>query len=421
MKMNRRIGVTLALALLMQWGSATAVQAGPEVFEGIHSAFADDAGKEVTVSWMTGPASRPEVLYGRSASTLDMKQTATSLPLGKIVVHHARLSGLEPGVRYYYQCVMGDPVMTSRVCSVKTAPVPGQPVRFAVLGDIQVKGRNRNWQHAAQWLADQQPDFCVSLGDQVDQGLVLEQWQGLFADGAPLFESMAFMPLIGNHDIYGEGPVKEQYPALYFTLFPLPTNGLPAFEGQWYSFRAGDAAFTMLASYPFQERQPCDVRKVPEQTVWLKGTLARNEAEGWSFVGFHPPVYSSGDHGGDTAWYQGLWGDLMEQERVAVVFNGHTHAFEVTHPLRQGKRVSDGSGVIYYNGAGISYSALAKGNERTAARAQQVREPLALLATVTPDRLVLNTWNMESNIVAYETVILRGDKAAISESERARP
>jgi hypothetical protein len=215
--------------------------------------------------------------------------------------------------------------------------------------------------------------------------------------------------------------VKEQYPALFFSLFPLPTNGLPAFEGQWYSFRAGVAAFTLLASYPFREKQPCDVRKVPEQTVWLKDTLARNGAGGWSFVGFHPPVYSSGDHGGDTSWYQGLWGDLMEHERVAVVFNGHTHAFEVTHPLRQGKRVNDGSGVVYYNGAGISYSALAKGNERTAARAQQVREPLALLATVTPDRLVLSTWNMESNVVAYETIILRGDKAAISESERARP
>ena len=397
------------------------VLAGAETFEAIHSTFSDDARTGVVVSWMTGPAAQPEVLYGLSASALELKQKAITLPIDGSFVHHARLSGLLPGTRYYYQCVMGEPAVTSRVCSVKTAPAGGQPVTFAVLGDIQVKGRNRNWEQAAKWLAVKQPDFCVSLGDQVDKGLVLKQWQGLFTDGAPLFESMAFMPLIGNHDIYGEGPVKEQNPVLYVTLFPLPTNGLPAFEGQWYSFRAGAAAFTLLGSYPVRDGQLCDVRKVPEQTAWLKNTLARHSAEGWSFVGFHPPVYSSGDHGGDTAWYQGWWGDMMEQNRVAVVFNGHTHAFEVTHPLRQGKRVYDGTGIVYYNGAGITYSALAKGNERTAVRALQVREPLALLATVTPDRLVLSTWNMESNVVAYETVILRGDKAAISESERARP
>ena len=97
----------------------------------------------------------------------------------------------------------------------------------------------------------------------------------------------------------------------------------------------------------------------------------------------------------------------MEQNRVAVVFNGHTHAFEITHPIRQGKCVTDGRGIIYYNGAGVTFSSPATSNIFTAAFQHQEREPLVLLVTATPERLVLSTWNIADNVVIHEQVVMR--------------
>ena len=374
--------------------------------EGVHTTFLDDAATSIGISWLGRDAEAPGVRYGLSPAALELGSVATERSLGAQSLYQAKLTELKPGTTYYYQCRSGESGNVSRVCSFRTAPAAGQPVTFAVLGDIQVKGHDLAWRRAASWIADKKPDFCVSLGDQVDKGLLLDQWKGLFADGAPLFESMVFMPVVGNHDCY-ETNGRELNPALYLQLFQLPENQSPAFSGQWYSFHAGVAAFSMLAAYPARNGTPCDVRKVPEQSAWLETTLSRQSSKDWKFVAFHPPVYSTGPHGGDTVWFNTLWGEILERNRVAIVFNGHTHAFEITHPIRQGKCVTDGRGIIYYNAAGVTFSSPATSNAFTAAFQHQEREPLVLLVTATEERLVLSTWNIADNVVIHEQIVIR--------------
>ena len=382
----------------------------PHPNQGIHVSFCGEDGTDVAVTWFSGGSNQVGVQYGLASGALTewVRGDAVPAQAGDLFIHRAKLTGLLPGQRYYYRCVTGAPAVTSQVCSFRAAPPAGKPVTFAVLGDIQVKGPDLTWRRAALWLAGKTPDFCLSLGDQVDRGLIPEQWRALLDDGAPLFETTVFMPLIGNHDCYGDDAGVEKDPSLYRLLFPLPDNGCAAFAGQWYAFRAGCASFAMLASYPFRNGETCDVRGVAEQSEWLGRMLAGERRSGWSFAALHPPIHSTGPHGRDTEWYQTLWGGILEATSVAVVFSGHTHAFEITRPLLGGKPVTDGSGgVRYYNAAGITYSGLATGNALTAARAQREREPLALIVTATADRLVLSTWNRLTDSVAQETVIMR--------------
>lgn len=400
-------GAGRAVALLVTMASLPVLARS-----GLHATFLDEAGDAVAVSWLSTSAVPASVSYGLEATRLEKCVEATREACGAAFARHARLTGLKPGTRYYYQCreVGGDP--SALTGSFRTAAAPDQPVTFAVLGDIQVKGPDARWRYAAQWLAARKLDFCLSLGDQVDKGLQLDQWKALFEDGSPLFESTVFMPLVGNHDEYFEVNAVPLNPELYFRLFLLPENGYRSFTGQWYAFRAGATAFTVLNAYPVREGVPCDVREVPEQKAWLDATLGKQPGKSWKFVAFHPPVFSTGPHGGDTSFLDGLWGRMLERHRVAVVFNGHTHAFEITRPLREGKAVADGRGILYYNGAGISFSSPATGDARSYFWQKSEREPLALIVSVTPEKLVLRTWNMVENAVVHEEVVERRKASA---------
>lgn len=375
--------------------------------EGVHVSYlGEESG--VAVNWLSPMSSPVALRYGTEPAALDQRRDSAPVALDGEYVHQVRLTGLQAGTRYYYQIDSGASGVTSRVCSFRTAPAAGQPVTFAVLGDIQVKGHDASWRRAAHWLAGKKPDFCLSLGDQVDKGLQVDQWKGLFADGAALFESTVFMPLIGNHDEYGKTNGLALNPAPYFTLFTLPDNGCPGFSGQWYAFRSGSVSFSILAAYPIREGTVVDVRKVPEQTAWLEATLAGQPSKGWKMAAFHPPVFSTGPHGGDTRWLDELWGRIFERRHVSVVFNGHTHAFEITRPLRAGVPVGDGRGIVYYNGAGITFSSPATGSVLSYAHQQREREPLALIVSATPEKLVLSTWNMADNAVIHEETMVRG-------------
>lgn len=396
-----------ALALLIASGAIAQPDAVIPAVEGIHASYCSESGTSVAVTWLSVSSNAGSVAFAAASNALvtRVQEGAGPVARGDRFIHRVELRDLAPGTRYYYQCGLGAGAATGPVCSFKTAPPEQQPVTFAVLGDIQVKGRNPAWHRTALWLANKRPDFCLSLGDQVDSGLRLDQWLGLLVDGAPLFESTVFMPLIGNHEVYDGSSKNQRYPSLYLDLFCLPDNGSLEFQGQWYAFRAGCVRIAMLAAYPWRADQACDVRTLPEQGEWLDRTLGKGGSGGWALAALHPPAYSTGPHGGGTRWFQSLWGEVVERHHVAAVFSGHTHAFEITHPLRGGRRVDAGQGIVYYNAAGVAYSALATGNALTEARASREREPLVLIVTASPGRLVFSTWNTVADTVAYETVM----------------
>ena len=280
--------------------------------------------------------------------------------------------------------------------------IPAEPAgefRFAVAGDVQGKGPSDKWRKAADWLASKKPTLFIPVGDLVEQGLDSKQWEAFFADGANLFKDTLILPVIGNHDCYKEASgALGLKPEIYLNQFRLPPNGVDGCQGYWYSFNCGDAHFAVLCNFPVGTG--LDQKKGEKiQAEWLENDLT-SCGKKWKFVFFHVPIYSTGPHGGDTISLAKTWGDIIERHGVNVVFNGHTHALEITPPLKGGQPAEKGT--VYYNCPGINFSCKPKGGTLTRFAQSEDRMLLATLVTVSSARVVVATYDLQTGELCDE-------------------
>lgn len=110
--------------------------------------------------------------------------------------HHSRLSGLQPGRKYFYKTTV------SKSIYHLIAPKPQTDFRFALISDTHARyGVNVLLK---SFLEDKQPDFVVHGGDFVTIGAVMAQWRQMMADHG-MFSYLRNKPLLatsGNHELY---------------------------------------------------------------------------------------------------------------------------------------------------------------------------------------------------------------------------
>lgn len=173
--------------------------------------------------------------------------------------------------------------------------------------------------------------------------------------GVPLMRSVLFAAAPGNHDV----PVNrersislDRWPdaLAYFYDWVQPLNGPtvpgPRLDGAaarvadflassdrrfprmgTYSFDWGCAHFTVLDSTRAVDWTDPALRR------WVVADLESARGAAWRFVVFHhPPFHSSRTHASDQ-WMRTL-SDVFERGHADVVFAGHVHNYERTHPLR---------------------------------------------------------------------------------------
>jgi hypothetical protein len=374
------------------------------------SCLGPDAQREATVQWLAEekPAAAA-IEVGVSAASL-RKHVANFAPgpLGGWLAS-VELKDLAPGTEYVYRPA-GD--ATAALARFTTAPTAAAPFTFAVVGDVQGKGASDRWRQAATWLAGRKPAFWIPVGDLVDFGHDHAQWRHFFADGAPLFRCAPVMPVVGNHDTYADGARADgkrfvpRYPEPFFAFFPPSRDAAGAIPEGAYAWNYGNALFATFNAYPVppdgdplaDAPQQYEKARREAQMRWLGGLLGAASAP-WRFLAIHPPVYSSGPHGisGDKPFERSI-AKLCDQFGVTAAFAGHTHAFEITKPLRDGTvAATNQAGTVYYNAAGINYSAVAKGSWYTDARQEQERLALVALVQVTARNVTIETWNWQEN------------------------
>ncbi len=280
-----------------------------------------------TIVWEWNGSAKGEVRYGEGARTQGRKFSA-----GRVQKVH--LSGLKPRTPYTFQ-VCQEPEtgseLRSEVATFTTMPLPGTPFRFAVVGDTQ-DHPEVNAQVATGMLSHH-PAFALIVGDLVGMGWEKEQWvNDFFKSMRPLFAEVPLFPVLGNHD---------RNAMLYYELMALPK---PYY---YYSFRAGDAEiFTLDTEH--------EVGPSSAQYRWLEEQLKKSKAR-WKIVAHHYPPYSSDldDYGtdfGDTAARELT--PLYDRYAVDLVFSGHIHSYERTHPLRMGKIAKNGTVYLVVGGGG---------------------------------------------------------------------
>ena len=276
------------------------------------------------------------------------------------------VTGLEPDTEYVYRVGTWDEFdedgwtflrpNLSVAKRFRTAPSPGSRKRL----DFVLAGDSRGG--TAQIAANMETYLGVPArvwffnGDMTDTGTQLE-WDQWLETMRPLMETRPFMPVRGNHE-YDEH--------LFYTQFAMPRHlDLPEElrEHSW-SLRYGNVHFVGLDSNWSVTAQ--------QMVPWLDADLAAARADpevDWIVVMSHHPPYSSSMHG-STWWMQTVIVPTLEKHDVDLVFSGHDHSYERTHPIREGAIVDEGEGVVYIV-AGAFYSPpyVVKGDWFTAASA----------------------------------------------------
>ncbi|WP_164985297.1 phosphodiester glycosidase family protein [Ammoniphilus sp. CFH 90114] len=264
--------------------------------------------------------------------------TSSLLPnaIGEMRVHVAEATQLKPGTIYTYRVGDGTADGWSDPSTFETEAAKSSPFTFLVAGDSQAgtqAGFNiyRDTMRAAM---QKHPDakFIKHIGDIVDDGNLLQQWIMFFNAAQETSSNLPFVPVLGNHDVYGEGA------KLFASFIQNPENGPAGEMENVYSFDYGDVHFAMLNS----EVGGDGLRK---QAEWLRADMEKSTKK-WKVVMFHrAPYHSNPLRGADAT--RNIFAPVIEELGVDLVLVGHDHAYARTYPMKGGKNVAPGEGTVY--------------------------------------------------------------------------
>lgn len=324
---------------------------------GLHLTYGADPGREMVVSWSTPESVRnPRLLLGDASGaygTVVPVESVSSPGLGT-VQHHARLTGLTPDARYFYQAAHDG--ATSSEFSFSTATPggskKGRTVRFTAFGDQGTK--DGKVAPVVPVINNFDPDLHLHVGDlsyasnsgglrasELASDLVYNPsiWDQWLAGIQPVAARIPWMPVLGNHEM--EPTSSELGYESYFARFVPPDNGVPHPAGPTtWSLKIGNVAFVALDGNDASSEIPRNHDYLGgRQEPWLDATLAAYRADDqvdWIVVGFHHCAFCSSSRHGSDGGVRDRWTPYFDKHRVDVVINGHNHMYERTHPVRGG-------------------------------------------------------------------------------------
>ncbi|MHA1368500.1 MAG: metallophosphoesterase [Promethearchaeota archaeon] len=262
----------------------------------------------ITISWRTENPEISVVDYGLGPEALTEHVRDNNL----VIQHHVLLTGLTPNTTYYYQ--VGDDVSKTPVFYFTTLEEKPEKVRFCIYGDTRPPN-SRN-EEIVDLMEQRNPQFWLHVGDLVGSGGDISQWNNYLNEIRGLGERSAFMPVIGNHEYYGESSGE---PETFYEIFALPG------DESTFAFAVGDILFMAINTQDWSKWENGHAVR-PDEWNWANQTLAANYLKyKWIMLYCHYPPYSS--NGVGDAVYNDIV-PLAETYDVDVVFTGHVHNYE---------------------------------------------------------------------------------------------
>ena len=303
--------------------------------EQIHLSWGDDPARSVVVSWSSpGQALAPRVRIGQRVIAAAERGHA-AVRGGQVTwTYHALVDGLRPGATYGYAVTADNDRNAADPFSAtfRTAPEGRAAFRFTSFGDLTAPsaagassagaGSASQSAYAVGAVETFQPLFHLLNGDLADADFA----SNLQASAA----NRPWLPVPGEHG--AEPAERERALRSYLARYSLPGNGVPGFEGRWYDFRVGTAAFLCLSGG--------DVRRGYSggaQTRWLEAALAaarRDASIDWVVIQLHQCACSSGLDGDADLGIRQQWLPLFDRYEVDLVLCGHSRGYERSFPIR---------------------------------------------------------------------------------------
>jgi len=311
--------------------------------EQIHLTWGDDPARSVVVSWASpGQAVAPRVRIGQRV--IPAVERGYADPRGDEVVwtYHAPVDGLRPGATYGYAVTADNDRNAADPFSAtfRTAPEGRAAFRFTSFGDLTgPNARSAGWSSQSAYAVGAvetfQPLFHLLNGDLADANANPAGQPRAWRDVANTVQASAanrpWLPVLANHGV--EPADRDRALRSYLARYSLPGNGVPGFEGRWYAFRVGTAAFLCLSGD--------DVRRGYSggaQTRWLEAALAaarRDASIDWLVIQVHQSACSSARSGdGAGLGLRQQWLPLFDRYEVDLVLCGHSRGYERSFPLR---------------------------------------------------------------------------------------
>ena len=315
------------------------------------------------MSWHTSSGVRnPRVMVGTPVDGLGRLVTAETVTYrdaasrSEVLVHHARLAGLEPETDYVYAAFHDG--AGPEFGTVRTAPRGRAALRFTSFGDQSTPtldalvasafGRDNRGSPAAGDITTAveraAPLFNLVNGDLCYANLASDRvrtWSDWFENNARSARYRPWMPAAGNHENeLGNGPIGY---GAYQAYFALPESGSDhELRGLWYAFTAGSVRVISLQNDDicYQDGGNSYVRGYSggTQKRWLERELERTLSDNsidWVVVCMHQTAVSTGErtNGADLGIREN-WLPLFDRFGVDLVVCGHEHHYERSHPIR---------------------------------------------------------------------------------------
>jgi predicted MPP superfamily phosphohydrolase len=285
-----RGGARIVRGPLVQWTGPTAAAI----------AFDTDLPSRAAVEYAAGGGSGDKMTVARSAA-------------GALAVHHrVELRDLPAASPVRYRVVAGGDV--SPELSFRTAPAAGEPVRFAVYGDM--RGGHRTHARIVEAILDEAPDFVIVTGDLVLRGTDEGGWQKFFEVTSTLMSRVPYFPAVGNHDVGRSGDEERRMNE----IFSMAAGAERPEWGHWYSFDVAGIHIVMLDSNAYDHEA---------QLAWLDAdlTAARKAGARAIFAATHDGPYSRSNHGGNPVARE-RYAPLLARHGVLLLFAGHDHIYQ---------------------------------------------------------------------------------------------
>jgi hypothetical protein len=343
--------------------------------EQIHMATGTDS-SQMILSFITQEEVASELIYSPSKlspsgdGALKATGEASQYEFGDYksgYIHKVIITGLTPATSYFYR--IGDYDNQGEL-SFTTLPAPGdnREVTYGVVGDLgQTKFSASTLKHM---ISDNRISGIMHAGDLSYANCKQHLWDSYGKMIQPLSETLPWMVCVGNHEIeWAEGdtgaglfhsvearyPMPQVKPAEFGSISYPETQKYctpSAFTADYdygiayYSYESGLSHVIILSCY--SQTGPDS-----KQYQWLKADLEAIDRTKtpWVFVVEHCPWYNSNkDHQNEeqTIAMKSSMEALFYDNNVNVVFAGHVHAYERSHPVYQDK-IDNDRGVVYIN------------------------------------------------------------------------
>ena len=322
-------------------------------------------------------------------------------------IYRARISGLEPGQTYGYR--IRDGKKATAWMSLKA--FAGNTFKALVFPDSQSADYSA-WKATAQpaWQRNQDAQFFVNMGDQVDNGQDASQWNAWFDVVEPMAEKIPMATTVGNHETYDLN-WKVRRPEAYMKLFNLPQNGYSQYPNRFYSFTVGDVHFVVLDTV-FSEMKDLEPNLEQDEIQWFRKDMEQNRQK-WNIVVMHkdPLRYAFNPATGRTGRDEGIeqegkvWMPLFDEYVIDLVLSAHLHTYRNRGHIRDFRHNPDGPLYILTGVAGdVRYPGLWKQHPLDEYVAPQPETDNYLVMTKTDDELQLQAFLPDGTLLDTATM-----------------